>query len=483
MPPRRGWGGLEALVSDLFPPPPGAYPAPPEAAAPCHALSPIAAGGGGHSSEAAEFQRAFEEQHGAALEFYNSVVAEASGSSDVFPPPVRETAAVQSVRICAQCRTDASGLDRFCRQCGTPLHPAPSAAGRAVLSPPRFPGAGDLSRSSGLLAGTPLSGSGPPPPDVGGARATGRHVRRVPEPKIPPPPQDLVPRPRGHDGEGEAQGRFEIDVVRRLMREREGDVHSRREKEEALVRQERERLEPSQGGRQARRRPPEADRGKRRGREPPPHLLPADKELRAWFLSQRQRAGVARRSRSAPGTPAQNLQRDSAEDLSGEGRGEAVISEERLTTVPRSARPQGGRELHIDSSILSGSSRLPNAKERLQQSYNEEPCLRSGYFSPGNLRGCGQFNRTPRFGDLGVRDPGVAFYFLDDAVQEEIRNCKRHRRSRSEGRRSQRVMIQRGLPNRNITSRWGLRSTGGVASPGPGSYDPLWAKVTARNMF
>jgi len=483
MPPRRGFAGLDALVSDLFPPPPRTYASAGTTAPP---FSPIVSGGGA-SSDTTEFQRAFQEQHGAAMDFYNSVIAEARGSRPKSisvppaeqhytqrptdsvipsPPPIQSTNGMphsQGGRICANCGADAADSDRFCRQCGTPF-PLTSGVGRMIKSPSRpahFTSTADASRSSARLF---ISDAGTQPSETGVSRLTGRQARRAgAEPRIPPPPQDLVSRPRAHDGDGEGH-QFEVDVVRRLMREREGDAHSRREGDEVLIRKERGLLE--QRVRQDRRRSP----GRRRLREPPPHLLPIP------FSAQRRRGNKVWRSRSAPGTPAQN-QRDSQQQRAAYPvkRQEEAGSHE--ANVPRRQGQRTGDSSML-SSILSPPKIPPSFKERMQQSYTEEPCLRSGYFSPGNLRGQTTFGRTPRFLDLSsVRDPGVAFYFLDDAVQNEIRS-KNHRRSRSEGRRSQRVMIQRGLPNCNVTPRWGLRTTGGEASPGPGSYDPLWAKAS-----
>eukprot|EP01061_Rhynchopus_euleeides_P021197 TRINITY_DN34519_c0_g1_i2.p1 TRINITY_DN34519_c0_g1~~TRINITY_DN34519_c0_g1_i2.p1 ORF type:complete len:305 (+),score=64.75 TRINITY_DN34519_c0_g1_i2:428-1342(+) len=137
-------------------------------------------------------------------------------------------------------------------------------------------------------------------------------------------------------------------------------------------------------------------------------------------------------------------------------------------------RSLGATSHRTNTSFVSNSSAL-SEKQRIMHMNRADTSLQSGYFLPEDLRGAQSFSREKRFKQpLGFKHGSFPFYFLDDQVSSEIKSVRSQRRNRSLSR--PRSTSSRGRYNTNVTTRWGLSDEGGGLSPGPGAYQPRYAK-------
>eukprot|EP01062_Namystynia_karyoxenos_P003460 TRINITY_DN11236_c0_g1_i1.p1 TRINITY_DN11236_c0_g1~~TRINITY_DN11236_c0_g1_i1.p1 ORF type:complete len:565 (+),score=113.27 TRINITY_DN11236_c0_g1_i1:70-1764(+) len=489
--------------------------------------------------------RVFAEHFDAAMEVYNSIAAGHRGAqlpSDAggAPPAARSPQLLEAELPCIHCAAPTAVRDRFCRECGKVLRqsplsasgpaatdaPAPQRVGAEVFRGGEFPSAAAATHRSSRH--TSSSAATEPRP-----RGWGTPQAPPVSPPVSPnqlPDSDAAMRlaeatlsgaqggytqntnlPSTGSAPPQPPGEFDVAVVRMLMQERErlsrdmqhfGAARSRIEREKQLLQEEMLHIEAAQRGKvPAGRRASEGGWGRPSAAGlPPPHLMPTP------YAAQQRRGGDAAaapdgrgtrrrlykgqasaklRSRSAPTERAARRWLDSSGMLS-DGSSAAIGS----APAASGHRPLLGTPQKADlntSGTTAGRRSKMSMKEQIRESNRVDTALRSGYFQAEDLRGASSFPRTPRFNDIGgVREPGMAFYFLDDAVEEDIRLARKRRRaartrSASQGRREQHSSL-RGNIHCNVTSRWGICSgLGGGHSPGPGAYDPRFAKVMVRS--
>ncbi|KAJ9452703.1 hypothetical protein DIPPA_01878 [Diplonema papillatum] len=118
-----------------------------------------------------------------------------------------------------------------------------------------------------------------------------------------------------------------------------------------------------------------------------------------------------------------------------------------------------------------------SSKDRIRVSNASDPCLTSGFFLPEDIRGSASFYREPRFlNPTGYRDASVPFYFLADQVESDIKLNRSGKLGKGD-----RSVATRGNLHTNVTSKWGsLSHAGGGLPPGPGAYEPRWAKLSTK---
>eukprot|EP01063_Lacrimia_lanifica_P027838 TRINITY_DN3968_c1_g1_i1.p1 TRINITY_DN3968_c1_g1~~TRINITY_DN3968_c1_g1_i1.p1 ORF type:complete len:419 (+),score=124.20 TRINITY_DN3968_c1_g1_i1:78-1334(+) len=351
--------------------------------------------------------------------------------------PVPTQPQEKQAKACQACGVSIAHTDKFCPNCGAPQD-IPLQASHALS---------DDSAGSATSLGADVHSR----EEL--ARAATEFILKhtQPQQQAPPPPN---PKPNVAAQEkvlaAASPPGFDVGIVRGLMT-RTGDDHTRSPARAGTPTSRRAQAQPgfhhNPNSYAARHNQERGRRGHTPKRVPPP----ADSVL-----------DVHSRHADSSGVSHGTARSGSA--------GRAVSRRGRHTT-PAGRTPRG---VLNDSSFVSNASatskRSYSEKARMRDQNRTDPALISGYFLPDDLRGSASFSKTPRFRrPCGFSDEQTPNYFLDESVAVDIKR----NRSRSVPNKLSSTS-SRGKAGNNVTSRWGLRE---VASPGPGSYNPRYAKA------